>query len=119
VRTGVLLGLAITDIANYSTTRSSMHVRNVAYVLGAVVHHCAALALTRVMTAIDGSRVGPFLSAETMIEYTADPNVVSGRAGHLRCLYACDRVRLTMPRDRCPAGSLAAIRRSGVDSARA
>lgn len=31
--------------------------------------------LTRVMTAIDGSRTGPFLSAETMMEYSADPGI--------------------------------------------
>lgn len=31
--------------------------------------------LTRVMTAIDGSRTGPFLSAETMMDYIADPGI--------------------------------------------
>ena len=35
----------------------------------------SAVDLTRVMTAIDGSRVGPFLGAATMIEYTANPNL--------------------------------------------
>jgi CubicO group peptidase (beta-lactamase class C family) len=31
--------------------------------------------LTRVMTAIDGSRTGPFLSAETMMEFIGDPGI--------------------------------------------
>ncbi|HVO62238.1 MAG TPA: serine hydrolase domain-containing protein [Terriglobales bacterium] len=35
----------------------------------------SAIDLTRVMTAIDGSRIPPFLSAETMTEYTADPGL--------------------------------------------
>jgi CubicO group peptidase (beta-lactamase class C family) len=38
----------------------------------------SAIDLTRVMTAIDGSRTGPFLSAETMTEFTADPGFPDG-----------------------------------------
>jgi N-acyl-D-amino-acid deacylase len=35
----------------------------------------SALDLTRLMTAIDGSRGGPFLFSETMTEFTADPGL--------------------------------------------
>ena len=35
----------------------------------------SAIDLTRAMTAIDGSRTGPFLDSETMTEFTADPGL--------------------------------------------
>jgi len=37
----------------------------------------SAIDLTRVMTAIDGSRTGPYLTQEALTEYTADPGLPS------------------------------------------